>query len=566
MKALLLLMIAAAIAAAGYVGWRLGRNSPDGTAPASGRKILYYQSAMHPWIKSDQPGNCTICGMKLTPVYDGEAGFATSESVVALSTSVVNVIHVETSKVERRPLERVLRVAGQIDDNPTTHRILSAYVDGRIDRIFNKFVGAEVSAGEPLALLYSPPLLTAEREYATLMRNRTAANGSPFSEEQARLIESARARLLRLGLLNEQIDQLAEKPITNSTTEIRAPISGTVVMQDAYEGQYVKEGARLFELADFSIMWFLFDVYERDLPWVRVGQQVEVRSPALGTNSVAGPVVFIDPNLKEDSRSARIRVELPNPILEQDGRRRRALFHKLYAEGRLSLATEPVLAVPRSAVLHPGDEPRVYIARSQGLYERRVVTLGRQGEGFIEIVSGLEVGDEVVTSGNLLIDSQAQINSTGHSHPPEAAPAASSEPVDPTHVAHSMAFLERVAEANAALASDDLPGYLGGIQKIQTAKAGFAQISAETASLAETIPGGEFATLDAARKAHLAFSAATAEFAKKLKSLPGGSSLKVFKCPMYPAPGKTAFWIQTNAPIRNPFYGSEMLDCGSEVK
>ncbi len=566
MKAPLAIIVAALMAAAGLAGWLAGRKAPQASSEKGGRKLLYYQSAMHPWIKSDEPGNCTICGMKLTPVYEGDTEMTGSESIISLSTNIINVMHVATSRAERRPIERTLQVAGQIDDNPTTHRVLSAYVAGRIEKLHYNYTGAEVQAGEPLALIYSPNLLAAEREYLILRQTRPAGGDTRFGEEQERLIEAARTRLRRLGLQDDQIDRLAEKGEAEAVTEIRAPISGTVVMQGAAQGQYVQEGTPLFELADFSVMWFLFEVYERDLPWVRLGQRVEVRSPSLGAKSWEGTVAFVDPNIKEMSRSARVRVELPNPIVESDGQRRRALFHKLYAEGRLHLRTEPVLTVPRSSVLQPGDEARVYVVKAPGAYERRKVEVGRTGEEAIEIISGLEEGEVVVTTGNLLIDAQAQIHSGGHTHADHSTSGPAAPAVDPAHAAQIVEFLQRVAVANAALAADDLAGYGAALAEVRAAAPALEKLGPPVAKILTAIPGPTAADLNAARLAYLPFSAATVDLASSLAGSARPASLKVFKCPMYPAPGKTAYWVQTNLPIRNPFYGAEMLDCGSEVK
>ena len=167
MKTFLMILIVAAVAGAG--GWYAARHVGHSSTPSKqGRKILYYQSPMHPWIKSDQPGNCTICGMKLVPVYDGDKGFAVAGEGVTLSSNVINVINVATAEVKNGPLVRTLRVAGMIDDDDRRHRVISAYVGGRVEKLGVNYIGARVKAGELLAVLYSPALLAAEREYAAL--------------------------------------------------------------------------------------------------------------------------------------------------------------------------------------------------------------------------------------------------------------------------------------------------------------------------------------------------------------------------------------------------------------
>lgn len=405
-------------ALAGATGWFAREHWPAPTpmpAATSGRKIKFYQSAMHPWVTSDKPGKCTVCGMALVPVYEGDPGFALEAGLVTLSSNSINVLHVETEEVKRRPLERVLRVAGRIDDNDARHRRLSAYVDGRIENLFVNYVGAEVVEGQPLASIYSPTLLAAEREYATLLRQDHARMTGAALAEHQRLLDAATQRLLRLGLVKSQIKGLAQKSEDDSFTEILAPMSGTVVAREVYAGQYVKEGDRLFELADFATMWFIFDAYERDLAWLQPGQSVEVTTPARPGKVYSAAVTFIDPNLNEMTRSAKVRVEIPNPLVEENGVKRRELFHKLYAQGVVKVLVPDALTVSRSAVLSPGARPVVYIERGAGAYEQRRVSLGRAGDEFWEVLEGLEEGDRVVTAGNLLIDAQAQLNQSAHS-------------------------------------------------------------------------------------------------------------------------------------------------------
>ena len=192
--------------------------------------------------------------------------------------------------------------------------------------------------------------------------------------------------------------------------QVLAPVAGTVITRNVYEGRYVKEGELLFEIGDFSKMWFVFDAYERDLPWIKVGAEVEIITPALPGRVLRAPIVFIDPNLNMETRSAKVRVVLENPPLAA-GSPRRELLHKLYAEGRIIAESAPTLTVPRTAVLWPAGKPVVYVDKGDGAYEARQVQVGGSGDAVWEIAGGLTEGERVVTSGNLLLDGQAQINS-----------------------------------------------------------------------------------------------------------------------------------------------------------
>jgi len=397
-----IVLIAALAGAGGWFAAKHPTSSPAGpVATDTARKIKFYQSPMHPWIKSDKPGKCTICGMTLAPVYEGEAGIATSAAMITLSASSATAVGVQTAKVVSGPLVRTLRVTGVIDDEETRHRYLASYTDARITKLFVHTTGVEVTAGQPLAVLYSPDLLTARQEFNTLA---TTTPNSP-------LVAAAREKLLRLGLLDTQIDALATAKEVSRDTEILAPLTGTVVerSQTAYEGGYVKAGEMIFAIGDFKKMWFMFDTYESDFPALKAATRVEVTVPSLPGEVFTAPVAFIDPNLDPATRTVKVRVILDNAD--------RHLLHRQTAYGLVVSQSPEVLLVPRAAVLFTQREPVVYLDVGGHAYEPRHVKLGRAGDDAYEVLSGLEAGDEVVTHGALLIDGQAQINPATAANP-----------------------------------------------------------------------------------------------------------------------------------------------------
>jgi len=397
-----IVLIAALAGAGGWFAAKHPTSSPAGpVATDTARKIKFYQSPMHPWIKSDKPGKCTICGMTLAPVYEGEAGIATSAAMITLSASSATAVGVQTAKVVSGPLVRTLRVTGVIDDEETRHRYLASYTDARITKLFVHTTGVEVTAGQPLAVLYSPDLLTARQEFNTLA---TTTPNSP-------LVAAAREKLLRLGLLDTQIDALATAKEVSRDTEILAPLTGTVVerSQTAYEGGYVKAGEMIFAIGDFKKMWFMFDTYESDFPALKSATRVEVTVPSLPGEVFTAPVAFIDPNLDPATRTVKVRVILDNAD--------RHLLHRQTAYGLVVSQSPEVLLVPRAAVLFTQREPVVYLDVGGHAYEPRHVKLGRAGDDAYEVLSGLEAGDEVVTHGALLIDGQAQINPATAANP-----------------------------------------------------------------------------------------------------------------------------------------------------
>lgn len=563
MKRIAILLL---IFSAGALGWFL-RPHMSGTgasveASGSGdRKILFYQSAMHPWVKSDKPGRCTICGMQLTPVYEGEKGFDASGGgdVVALTQNQIQVLHVQTVDIKVQPLSRTLLVAGMIDDNATRHRVLSAYVDGRLEKLHLNYMGAEVSENQPLAEFYSPTLLQAEREYRQLSGD---------------LRKSTALRLRQMGLSPDQIAALDKKAADALTSQILSPIGGTVVGQNVYEGQYVTTGEKLFEIADFSTMWFQFRAYEQDMPWIERGQTVVITTPSLPGKSFEGKITFIDPNFDEATRSTKVRVELDNPLVNG----RRVLLHRLYADGAVSVAAPPVLTVPRSAVMETGPESVVYVDQGGGAYARTVIKIGRHGDVLLEVLSGIKEGDKVVTNGNLLIDGQAEMNRSFMTPVEPIAPVVALAALTNAEKNAISEFVKVADAMSAALAADDLAAFTKASEPAMKQTGELVEALRARTELSENFEALEkarhFHGFDDIQKARVAFHkftvAATAAL-EPLRTAEGAPDFQIWECGMVnqviPDAPKKGRWVQLSArPGHNPFFGKEMLDCAAEIK
>ena len=558
MKTFLTILLTAALAVSAT--WFTLSKLPATSAPAAAgeRKVLYYQSAMHPWIKSDKPGRCTICGMELTPVYEGDKGLDESGGgkVVALTQNQIQVLHVQTAEAKTRPLVRTLAVAGVVDDNSMRHRVLSAYVDGRIDKLHVNYIGAEVNEGQPLADFYSPSLLQAEREYRQLggeLRKNTAL------------------RLRQMGLTHAQIETLDQKPADALISQLLVPISGTVVSQSIYEGQYVTTGQQLFEIADFSTMWFNFRAYEQDMPWIKTGLTVKVTTPSLPEKSFTGKITFIDPNFDEATRSTSVRVELPNPLVNG----RRELLHRLYADGMVELEAPSVLTVPRSAVIETGAEAVVYVEQSGGAYEHTVLKTGRRGDSLLEVLSGLKEGDKVVTNGNLLIDGQAEMNRAFMTAPETEKPVEQQARLNDEQRSSIAGFLKVADAMAAALANDDLTAFnTASKPTMETTGAMVKQLTPDVKNL-DALDGARhfhgFDDLIGARTAFHKFSVAAAAVLEPLQKGGQTPDFQIYECGMVnqaiPGVAKKARWIQTGGrELANPFFGKEMANCGEEIK
>ncbi len=395
MKFTPLIMVAAAVAA----GWFAGRITPRGSDATETRRVLFYQSPMHPWVKSDQPGQCTVCGMDLVPIFEGGATLdSAADDIVMLPQGSANAIGVQTAEVRTRRLVRTLRLAGMIGEDESRHGVISAPVEGRIDGLAMNHEGQPIARRQAIATIFSRTLLSAANEYKLALNQGEAAAAN------------ARMRLEQYGLVGEQIHAIPQRQEDDLYFGILAPLGGTIVKTYVAEGQYVREGEKLFEIADFTRMWAMFTAYEQDLPFIHERQIVTVRVASLPGEEFKARVGFVSPNLDDATRSAHVRVVLENP--------ERRLKNKAFAEAAIECDAPEVLAIPRSAVLWPGGAPRVYVAVQSGVFKQRSVKLGRAGDDDWEVLDGLREGERVAISGNMLIDGQAQLN-THAARPPK---------------------------------------------------------------------------------------------------------------------------------------------------
>ncbi|HEX2851678.1 MAG TPA: efflux RND transporter periplasmic adaptor subunit [Opitutaceae bacterium] len=540
------------VAHRGEAGHDHSHESSGATEP--GKKATY-QCPMHPWIKSDKPGSkCTICGMDL--VVAGNTGSGeTPPGVVSLSPSTITVLGVKTEIAAKRALQRTVRVAGMVDDDDTKHRFLTAYVPGRVEQLHVNFVGAEVMEGQPLLTIYSPDLLSAQREFLQIVKG---------GESTAPAVRPARERLRGLGLTNEQIEKLTASGEPEQSTTLYSPATGTIITRGAYPGQSVAAGDKLFEIADFSTMWFQFEAYEQDLAWIKVGQRVEVTTRAVPGKVFVAKVSFIDPNFNEMTRVTRVRVELPNPLVGEGAEARREIPHRVFGEGIVHVEAPAVLTVPRTAVLNAGNGSVVYVDRGSNSYEQRRIKPGRLGDDYMEVFEGVSEGDAVVTQGNLLIDAQAQLSheATAHaSHGEMTMPAAKDAGAVPAPLSATEApaavpmerlttLVAAASEGADALASDDFVRYQSVFPKLHDASRDLNLPILEKG-----------ADLKAARRSFEVWSTTVADLARPHREHLG---IKVYECPMAPVL-KKGRWVQKEGPLKNPFFGSLMLTCGSEL-
>lgn len=336
----------------------------------------------------------------------GEAPATSSAQPVMLDAEQARRIGVTFAEVELGRMDEEVRTVAQVTFDETRVRTVSLKFDGWVDRLFVDFTGREVRAGEPLLATYSPMLVSAEQELLlaqSLLRDLTGADSTTVQGAQ-RLLQSARERLLNWDVPVDEVDRVAVSGVVPKTMVIRAPYSGVIVDKFVLEGQRIMAGDPLYRIADLSTVWVEGEVFERDVPTVRMGQSVDIELEARPGEPRQGRIVFVQPTVNAETRTLRIRVELDN----QAGQLRPGM----YATVRIRTTdARAVLHVPRSAVLSTGRRDLVFIRRPDGVLEPRDIVRGVSTDDRVEIRSGVKAGDTVVASATFLVDAESNLGS-----------------------------------------------------------------------------------------------------------------------------------------------------------
>lgn len=383
------------------------------STPHKAETADYYTCPMHPSVHSDRPGACPICGMALVKksAMAGNAGDTAGLRKVSLSPTQRIVANVTTVSAVRRPLSTEINAVGVVAPPEPSQATVAARFRGRIERLFVNTTGQKVRKGEPLFELYSPDLISAERDFVLASEAvKVSPSGEANGNMQKKLLDASRDRLrIHFGFTDAQIARLTESgQITNSATFF-SPISGTVLQKDVQQGMYVDEGMTLYQLADLSTVWAYLDVYERDLHMVKPGQAISVTTDAYPGKMLHGRVTFIDPVVNPGTRTVRVRTEFQNG----EG----LLKPNMFIRAHLSASSGPAVVVPQSAVLSTGPRTVVWVEVQPNQFEPRDVVLGAADSGQVEILSGVHEGEVVAQTGGFLIDSESALQ-----QPTAAAP------------------------------------------------------------------------------------------------------------------------------------------------
>jgi RND family efflux transporter MFP subunit len=418
-----------------------GRGSSSSSSATGSNEKTLYTCGMHPQVIQDHPGNCSICGMKLTPIRKQSPGSeptasgsaahtikyykstmnpgetsptlakdsmgmemvpvyeqaAQPASIIEVDPVTVQNMGVRTATVRRGPLRRVIRTVGVIDYNETTMADVTTKFKGWVEKLYVNATGQLVMRGDPLFEVYSPELYSAQREYLLAIEQGTNAPDSTA------LKTSALTKLKFFDISNEQIAELDRSRQPQKTLRIAAPQDGFVVEKSVVEGQMVDPGMRMYRLADLGLVWVQAQIYEQDLAFIKLGQEATVSLDYLPDREFRGRVTYIYPNVDEKTRTARVRMEFHNP----------GYFLKpgMFATVHLTSELEPsVLLVPDMAILRSGEKTTVFVALGAGRFEPRTVALGPQAENdMYQVLSGVKEGENIVTSGQFMFDSESQL-------------------------------------------------------------------------------------------------------------------------------------------------------------
>ena len=596
--------------------------------------VDYHTCTMHPSVKSKDPGKCPICSMDLVPVMKrGAAGAAPADGMKSTGadgptkaggnqemagmpgmdmgqkkggpTAELNEfsvpverqqqIGVTYAEAKRQPLSHTIRSVGSIVPDKGRRFGYVARVEGYVEKLEVTSPGELVEKDEPLLTIYSPDLLTTERELVNLLEARDRATSPAARQSAQRLIDSASARLQQWNITEAQIAELERTRKPSEFLTLYSPFKGMVEEVPVTQGRKVMVGDRLVELANLSVVWLWAQFYENELPMLKTGQKVMITSNSFPGEKFEGEIALMDPFLDRATRTGKVRIDIPNPELR--------LRPGTYADVELSMDMGEGLTIPVGAIMPTGTRNLVFIDRGEGKLEPRLVELGRKYGDLYEVQSGLTEGERVVSSANFLIDAESKVQGavkmfepgmqTGEPTGARAAPVleqpGAPRPTPPPAAQKAMAMVMPLGAEARPIYDPLLDVYLA-IQR-QLANDNFDGVADKAAYLRERAEALSRADIRPTMDAEAyrgwvdSFVQKTAQFHPKnidearvqfgelswalvgmVTQFPPTleRTLRSMHCPMWEkSPG---CWLQVGAEVENPFMGRAMKGCGNEIK
>ena len=370
--------------------------------PAGERKVKYWVAPMDPTYIRDEPGKSPM-GMDLVPVYEDQAA---TGSIISVDPVTSQNMGVRLVLAKRRDISRTVRTVGLVGYEEPKQYSVNSKIDGWVERLYVNQTGQFVKKGAPLLEIYSPALVSAQEEFLLARNNNLSLAGSSFPSIAAgasRLLDASRRRLKLWDISDRQIARLEQTGEVTKNLTLYAPYDGIVTTKMVREGQYIKVGMELLMLSDISKVWVYADIYEYEMPWVKIGQKAKIILPYAGSEPIESTVSYIYPFVEPRTRTVKARLDIANPDF--------ALKPDMYVN--VSLKSDTIanaLTVPIEAVLHSGEKKTLFVALGEGKFEPRQVKTGVQSEdGAIEIVQGLLDGEHVVTSAQFMLDSESKL-------------------------------------------------------------------------------------------------------------------------------------------------------------
>ena len=556
-----ILLIAIPLITGLFFGWLFFHGAGSGpTASVSqveqehgNEEATIWTCSMHPQIRMDHPGLCPICAMDLIPLDNSSQDSEIySADEILLTESAMKLADVQTIHVNRTYPDKQVLLLGKVMADERNITELTARFGGRIEKLFVNFTGQKVNKGEKLATIYSPDLVTAQRELLETLE---------YKLTNPEFYKATRNKLKLWDLTEEQITAIEELGEPQSFFDVLSPISGTVTMRHVALGDYVKEGSALFQVIDLTKVWVMFEAYESDLPWISLGDKIIYTIQSIPGKQFKGRIDFIEPFINPKTRVSMVRVEQRNPGLK--------LKPGMFANGVITSRiawNRKDLVIPKTAVLWTGKRAVVYVkapGRDQPTFQYREIILGPAAGDFYVVAEGLKEGEEIAVNGVFKIDAAAQLagkpsmmNPSGGKDPRFAKQI---KTVYDTYIKMSVAFVnsdpDKVKQLSSkvleATEKTDMKWLKGSSHNIWMKQLPVLENTLEKI--------GNSRELETQRAAFAGFNLA---FYKVIKAFGLGNNTTYYQyCPM--ALGdKGAYWFSNTKDIRNLYFGDAMLKCG----